>query len=97
MDGVLRAPPRPSWRGKREVSILVLMDGVLRGEKWGIDVLLLNKVSILVLMDGVLRDLNLNPMSIFSCVSILVLMDGVLRGPFKRSKRRCLLGFQSLF
>ena len=63
------------------VSILVLMDGVLR-DCGAHGHLFPDGVSILVLMDGVLRG------ALASCgwrysllVSILVLMDGVLRGP----------------
>ena len=42
----------------RKVSILVLMDGVLRGQGQPAHQPLICLVSILVLMDGVLRDLR---------------------------------------
>ena len=60
------------------VSILVLMDGVLRGEETGTQPRRI-AVSILVLMDGVLRALRVYFSSPPQKVSILVLMDGVLR------------------
>ena len=62
------------------VSILVLMDGVLRvSDPSGI--ICVSGVSILVLMDGVLRAVSLSSDFISAqLVSILVLMDGVLRG-----------------
>ena len=55
MDGVLRvAAQRPTGRPPTGVSILVLMDGVLR-ERHGRTAGGRMQVSILVLMDGVLR------------------------------------------
>ena len=60
------------------VSILVLMDGVLRVQRLpGLGPL--SVVSILVLMDGVLRAGALTMCHTTLWVSILVLMDGVLR------------------
>ena len=55
MDGVLRGGIRTTFRTAYSlVSILVLMDGVLRGH-FLICCLQFSFVSILVLMDGVLR------------------------------------------
>ena len=56
MDGVLRGEKKPTPPGTEpRVSILVLMDGVLRGI-WILTIMILARVSILVLMDGVLRE-----------------------------------------
>ena len=71
------AEHQPDWRF-RGVSILVLMDGVLRDRKRAIRSARF-AVSILVLMDGVLRGGTVFTPSLSICVSILVLMDGVLR------------------
>ena len=63
-----------------QVSILVLMDGVLRDRPDDGRAIRHHPVSILVLMDGVLRVLRAR--SLYqpeTQVSILVLMDGVLR------------------
>ena len=60
------------------VSILVLMDGVLRDGGEG-PMGKYKVVSILVLMDGVLRAEKGAELKRLQVVSILVLMDGVLR------------------
>ena len=84
-------PIVPSW-----VSILVLMDGVLRemaGNQHAGSV----GVSILVLMDGVLRDQVPVASALHCTVSILVLMDGVLRAQKHQAHRHGSQQFQSLF
>ena len=81
----------------RTVSILVLMDGVLRAESSDVPDVKSQDVSILVLMDGVLRVSSLPSVLSGGGVSILVLMDGVLRAFDPQYFHFCLLLFQSLF
>ena len=81
MDGVLRESGILADKIKQyEVSILVLMDGVLRAAQRATREEP-DAVSILVLMDGVLRGLMTDAEYEKLHVSILVLMDGVLRAP----------------
>ena len=78
------------------VSILVLMDGVLRAQRRLIYQHCFSVVSILVLMDGVLRDDLQRRSGKEKTVSILVLMDGVLR-VFPNLELPQQVRFQSLF
>ena len=73
-----RDRPQAKRTGLNGVSILVLMDGVLRENPLALGTSSPG-VSILVLMDGVLRASVLCRLPLRRKVSILVLMDGVLR------------------